>query len=243
MFHCFRCLTGAGSFVIFARKSPPAPDFLFNFIEIRCGRMSAIEAQGRPGGTTHMAWEWLIEQYGYLAVLAGTLVEGELVVVLGAIAAQLGYLDIIPVVLLSAIGVGVGDQLSFFLGRRGGRRILERRPGLAAAADKVFPLLQRHETLVILGYRFLYGMRLSATFIIGASPVSTRKFLLLSSLGILLWASVMATLGYVLGYTLTSLLTELTQYRGELAAIVIALVVMVSTAVWVQRRRVQARAS
>ena len=182
-----------------------------------------------------MSWEILIQQYGYLAILIGTFLEGELVIIAGALAAQLGYLEVIPVVCMAASGTAAGDLLAFVAGRRGGRAVLDRRPRWAARTESVLALLERHQVLVILGYRFLYGLRLTSAFVIGMSPVPTRTFLVLGFLGILVWASAVAAVGYGFGYAVRPLLGLLEGYQGEAATVAAALLVSVAVLVWWRR--------
>ncbi|MGW8187802.1 MAG: DedA family protein [Desulfobacterales bacterium] len=82
--------------------------------------------------------ESLIEKFGYLAVLLGTFLEGETILVLGGFAAHRGYLLLAGVILTAFCGSLMGDQLFFFLGRRNSRAFLDRRPLWKARADRVY---------------------------------------------------------------------------------------------------------
>ena len=62
----------------------------------------------------------LISQYGLIAVLAGSLLEGETVLLLAGYAAHRGYLDFTTVVAVAMLGAVIGDQAWFVLGRRQG---------------------------------------------------------------------------------------------------------------------------
>ena len=59
----------------------------------------------------------LIEDYGYLALLIGTFLEGETILVLAGFAAQRGHLEIEWVIVVAFIGSFSGDQLFFYIGR------------------------------------------------------------------------------------------------------------------------------
>ncbi len=67
---------------------------------------------------TAMTLEILIRNYGYWAVLVGTFLEGETILVLGGLSAHLGYLKLPWVIAAAFCGTLPGDQLYFFLGRR-----------------------------------------------------------------------------------------------------------------------------
>ena len=60
--------------------------------------------------------EW-IQQYGYVAVLLGTFVEGESIALLGGFLAHGELLDLRLVMVVSFIGSFCGDQTAFWLGR------------------------------------------------------------------------------------------------------------------------------
>lgn len=63
-----------------------------------------------------MTLDQLIDTYGYWAILVGTLLEGETILLLGGFAAYQGYLALPWVILAAFIGAFCGDQLFFFLG-------------------------------------------------------------------------------------------------------------------------------
>ncbi len=64
-----------------------------------------------------MTLESFIQTYGYLALLVGTFLEGETILVLAGFAAHLGYLNLPWVILVAFVGTLSGDQLFFYLGR------------------------------------------------------------------------------------------------------------------------------
>ena len=57
--------------------------------------------------------ESFIEHYGYLAILVGTFLEGETILILGGVAAQRGYLDL-HWVILAAFCVGLLGMYCFW---------------------------------------------------------------------------------------------------------------------------------
>ena len=68
----------------------------------------------------------LIEQYGYAALVIGSVAEGETITLLGGVAAHQGLLKFSLVVAAVALGGMIGDQLLYLVGRRFGGRILRR---------------------------------------------------------------------------------------------------------------------
>lgn len=51
--------------------------------------------------------------YGYIAVLLGTFLEGETILIMAGFAAQSGYLNLYWVIGVATIGSFLGDQLYF----------------------------------------------------------------------------------------------------------------------------------
>lgn len=58
-----------------------------------------------------MSLESLVTSYGYPAVLVGTFLEGETILVLAGFLAHRGYLDLPLVILTAFLGTFTGDQL------------------------------------------------------------------------------------------------------------------------------------
>ena len=73
--------------------------------------------------------EALLTHYGCPILVIGTLLEGETIMVLGGLAAHLGYLSFEGVLVCGVCGTVLGDQLYFFIGRR--QRIQNGSPQLA----------------------------------------------------------------------------------------------------------------
>lgn len=175
-----------------------------------------------------MSLEALIEHYGYLALVVGTLFEGETILVLGGFLAHRGYLELPWVILAALAGSLSGDQLLFFLGRRHSSYVLSRFPSLHARIETAVLRLRRYQTLLILAFRFLYGFRTVTPFVIGMSPVPTMKFAILNAVSAMLWASVIGTAGYLFGNALEALLGDIRRYEVEMMAGIL----VVGAAIW-----------
>ncbi|QPK65418.1 DedA family protein [Methylomonas sp. LL1] len=160
-----------------------------------------------------MDLEQLIIDYGYLALFIGTFLEGETILVIAGFLAHSGYLQLPWVISAAFLGTFAGDQTFFYLGRFKGIRFLEKRPLWHSKTDKVFDLLHRHQIKVVLGFRFLYGVRNVTPFVIGASRMHPVKFFILNFLGALIWAIAVGYLGYEFGDIAQSILGEIKQYE------------------------------
>ena len=177
----------------------------------------------------------LIQQYGYAAVFVGSVLEGETLLALAGVAAHRGYLSLHWVIAVAAVGAFLGDQLCFLIGRRFGHRMRVRWPRLELSMARADALLARRGGTLVVGLRFMYGLRLAGVLAIGMSRMPWLRFASLNLLGALLWAPLVAGAGYLLGNAVDRLLehVQLAEY-GLLAAAIIAGVI-----VWVihQRRK------
>lgn len=160
-----------------------------------------------------MSLEELITTYGYAAVGIGSFLEGETVLVLGGFAAHRGYLELPWVIVSAFLGSLFGDQLYYFIGRIKGKSILEKRPRWKAKSEKVFSLLHKHQILLILGFRFLYGLRTVTPFVIGASKITPTRFIIHNILGAAIWAVIVGGMGYLFGYTLEIFIDNVKKYE------------------------------
>ena len=189
-----------------------------------------------------MSLQSLVENYGYVAVFVGTFLEGETILVLAGFLSHRGYLVLEWVIASAFIGTYAGDQLFFYIGRWRGSGILAKRPHWELRSKRVFDLLNRHQILVILGFRFLYGLRTVTPFLIGMSGVHPMRFLVLNGLGALVWAIAIGALGYLLGQTVELFLEHVKRYE----LLILASIILFAGGYWVYRwvkeqRQIQAK--
>jgi LPXTG-motif cell wall-anchored protein len=176
----------------------------------------------------------LIETHGYWVLAIGCLLEGETILILAGFAAHRGYLNPFAVVAVAACAGFVGDQFYFWLGRRHGSGVVARWPSIARQQDRVHDLIQRYDAALIVGIRFAYGLRIAGPVLMGMSPLSGYRFALLNALGAILWAGVIAALGWVFGNAAEALLGEVRHVEGWL---LLGLALFGLAAWWVRRRR------
>lgn len=157
--------------------------------------------------------EDFIRNFGYAAVFIGTFFEGETVLVVGGFLAHRTYLELPWVIGAAFLGTLLGDQMYFYLGRYKGVELLERRPRWKRKSARVRMLLRRHQTLIVLGFRFIYGIRTITPFLVGASRVPPLRFLILNMIGAAVWAIAVGMAGYFLGQTVTLILADVERYE------------------------------
>jgi membrane protein DedA with SNARE-associated domain len=179
----------------------------------------------------------LIGNLGYLAIFVGTFLEGETILALGGVAAAYGYLSFPGVVAIAVLGAFLGDQACFFIGRRYGHRALARFPMLAAKAPRVQAILKRWDAPAVIVLRFLYGLRIAGPIVIGTCGISPWRLALFNFIGTLIWAPLVAGIGYLAGQTLEVWIGRLKHVQiAVLMAMVLAAMILWLVILWRRNR-------
>jgi membrane protein DedA with SNARE-associated domain len=160
-----------------------------------------------------------LAEYGYLAIVIFAFLEGETAMLLAGYAAQQDIFDVRLVLVLCFVGAFAGDQLWFYLARRHGGQWLARRPDLVAKATNAKRLLERHATLFILSFRFIYGLRNLGAVAVALSDVRTRRFIVLNAIAALVWSVLVVGAGYIFGEAAAAMLDHLASLEKQLMAV------------------------
>lgn len=161
--------------------------------------------------------ECLVREYGYFALLIGTFLEGETVLIIGGLLAKLGLLKLSTVMLVAFIGSFSGDQLSFYIGYFKGQEMLNRYRKWERRVDRIHKAIDRYRTMVMLGFRFVYGMRIMTPFVLGLDKkVNLIRFSILNAVGAVIWSVTIAAGGYIFGYALESFVKDVKRYEIQI---------------------------
>lgn len=155
----------------------------------------------------------IIEQGGYLLLLLisileglpiiGPLVPGHTVVIFSGFLAKIGVLDLSVIISIVIFGATLGDSIGYFLGRKYGLSLFNRLGKLffirEEYIEKVKILVQNNMGKSIIIGRFNPLTRPLTPFIVGASGISLKKFILFDIVGVCIWAIGSISLGYIFG--------------------------------------------
>lgn len=130
-----------------------------------------------------------LNHFGYLAVVGLVLIEdfgvpvpGETVLILAAVYAGDGRLNVVLVALLGFLGAVLGDNVGFAIGHLGGRPLVERYGRYILLThervDRASGFFNRHGGWIIIVARFIEGLRQANGIIAGISGIHWTKFLL-----------------------------------------------------------------
>jgi len=154
----------------------------------------------------------LFANYGYAVVFIGMFLEnaglpvpGETMLLAGAALSRYGSLKLSLVILAAIAGATLGDNLGFFIGRRGGRALVERYGALfgmtSARLSQFDRFFDTHGAKTVFVARFVTGLRVFGAILAGASRLSWSRFLFFNALGAIVWAVTFGAVGYALGYS------------------------------------------
>ncbi len=180
-----------------------------------------------------MSFETIIERFGYWAILIGTALEGETILIVAGYLAHRGYLRLPYVICAAMLGTFIGDQTFFQVGHRFGEAFLARHPNWQARAAHVRRVFNRHRIALVMGFRFMYGIRTVSPFVIGMSGYSRKWFLVLNAASAAIWAIVIGGAGYVFGRVLESIFNQ----AKKVELLVIFCIVAMGIAMWLWHLR------
>ena len=150
----------------------------------------------------------------YLIAFVWTFLEGETVILFAGFAAAQGLLNPFALLVAAWLGSFAGDQSYFWIGRHFGLRVLKRIPAWGYGVEAALAWLERYNTLFILSFRFIYGVRNLSSFAMGMSAVNWKRFLWLNLTAAGLWAASFIGAGYFLGHAFRAVLGDIVRSFG-----------------------------
>jgi len=180
--------------------------------------------------------------YLVVAVVIGTEslgipVPGEIALVSAAVLASTGAVSVGWVAVAASTGAIVGDSIGYAIGRRGGRRVLERLgrrfprhlgPPQLAHAERIFA---RWGVWAVFFGRSVALLRILAGPLAGSLKVPYPRFLLANATGGILWASGTAYLIWGLGRAAERWLSDFSWL-----ALLVAVVLGIATTLYLRHR-------
>jgi membrane protein DedA with SNARE-associated domain len=183
----------------------------------------------------------LLASYGYLAVAVVVMAEGagipfpgETLLLVAAAYAGAGNLDLRGVILAAALGAIVGDNLGYWIGRRGGAPLLARYGSILHLGPHHFERAERffarHGAKTVFFARFVAVLRTVCSLLAGVNRMPYRRFVAFNAAGGTLWAVTIGLLGAAFGSQWPRL--EHWVGRAGLLVALILLLVVLAIAAW-----------
>lgn len=176
---------------------------------------------------------------------SGIPVPGETALVAAAVLASQGVMVIWQVLVIATLGAIIGDNIGYWIGRKGGRAVIQRWGFTRATAKRLLPpserFFQRHGPKTVFLARFVAGLRVTAAWMAGISHMPWGTFLFWNALGGIVWAFGYGLLAFYFGKALVDAISHYGLYAGALV-LVAAVAVIVGFQYW-KRRRLRAEGS
>jgi membrane protein DedA with SNARE-associated domain len=151
-----------------------------------------------------------IEDYGLVFLFgivclesAGLWLPGETALIAAGVYASKGHLSITGVIAVAAVGAIIGDNIGYWLGREGGRRLLYRYALLQRFAERVLPpaerFFERHGGKAVFLARFFGGVRVTGAWMAGITRMTWWRFLFWNAAGGIVWATAVGLIAFYAG--------------------------------------------
>ncbi|MDR1946111.1 MAG: DedA family protein [Desulfovibrio sp.] len=170
----------------------------------------------------------LLGEWGYLIIVVWTFLEGETIVILAGMTAKSVGLEPHFIALSAFCGSFASDQVMFSLGKHKGVYVLAKFPRIAKNMDKAARLFRKYDTAMILGFRFIYGVRNITPIMLGISGVTHKKFFLLNAVGAGAWALTFTYGGHYAGQAFMGLMDRV----GHGILYILLAVLVVALIIW-----------
>jgi membrane protein DedA with SNARE-associated domain len=143
---------------------------------------------------------------------AGLPIPGETTLVAAGVLASQGKMNIAVVIVAAAAGAIIGDNVGYWIGRTGGRGLLERWGPVKRFSERVLPpaerFFERHGPKTVFFARFIAGLRVTGAWMAGISRMDWGKFLMWNALGGIVWATAVGLIAYYFGRAVANAIAQ-----------------------------------
>jgi membrane protein DedA with SNARE-associated domain len=166
----------------------------------------------------------ILDRWGYLAIAGvigvesfGVPAPGQTIMVAAAVYAGAGRMNIVAVAAISFVAAVLGDNVGYWIGVRGGRKVVDRygkylfiTPERLDRAERFFA---RRGNRIVVAARFIDGLRQLNGVIAGITAMPWRTFLIYNAIGAALWVGWWTTVSYLLGNHLVEIIEHVHRYQ------------------------------
>ena len=171
---------------------------------------------------------------------AGVPLPGETALIAAAVLArpEHGTYSLVWVIVVAATAAIVGDNVGYWLGRVGGRKLIDRFGFVRRYADRALPpaerFFKRHGGKTIFFARFIAVLRVTAAWLAGLSRMHWWQFFAWNAAGGIVWAAGVSLLAYWAGKAVADTVSKYGLY-GAVGLIVLGVIVLGGLHVWRKR--------
>ncbi len=184
-----------------------------------------------------------VDDYGYIVLFFGVMAEnaslpvpGETILIIASFYSHHGHLSLSYVILLATLGCILGDNISFYVGRKLGRHFITQYGKYLLITQNrlafVEHFFEKHGDKTIFIQRWITGVRVIGALVAGTTQMPWPRFVLFNCLGAITWVTTISLIAYVFAVNLPLLL----KIFGRSGWVLLGLVVAVGLYFYLKRR-------
>jgi len=166
---------------------------------------------------------------------AGVPLPGETALATAAILAERGHYSLVAVIAVAAAAAIIGDNVGYWIGRKGGRGLLRRTPIVRDYFEHALPpaerFFRRHGAKTVFLGRFIAILRVTAAWLAGIAHMRWWRFLLWNAAGGIVWAALVSVVAYKFGDAAAKAISRY-GLVGAIVVVVVAILGFVVVKVW-----------
>ena len=177
-----------------------------------------------------------VNEYGYFSIFFGVMLEnlgipipGETILIIGGALAGTQLLEFHWVILCTIAGAILGDNFGYWIGLKGGRKLLVKYGHYILIREKQLQKAEEYFAkfgdVTIFFARFITGIRVFGAILAGASKMHWKRFFIFNAAGATAWAFTFGTLGYYFAKSIHLLGHYI--IKAEIAIIIILILAIV----------------
>ena len=143
-----------------------------------------------PGADIEDKFIHLLKTYGYIILFIWSIAEGETGLIMAGILSYTGDMNLFLAIFIAGLGVFVGDQIYFYIGRFNKSYVHKKFKGQRRKFAFAHLLLQKHGWPIIFAQRYMYGMRTIIPISIGLTRYDAKMFAIINLISAWIWAAV-----------------------------------------------------
>ncbi|MFA5828901.1 MAG: DedA family protein [Candidatus Gracilibacteria bacterium] len=167
----------------------------------------------------------LIQNYGYVIIGAIIFLEcigipfpGESSLILGGVAASLGHLNLVGVIIVSMVAAVTGDNLGYLVGKKFGRKIIKKFEHFPLFhykhIERAEKFYKKHGNKTVFIGRFIAIIRTYAAVFAGIFDMHYPTFFFYNLTGGIVWAITFGVFGYALGNNIPLLMSIVKDFNA-----------------------------
>lgn len=188
-------------------------------------------------------FDW-IQSLGYFGIMLGLMIEvipSEIVLAFGGFLVSSGHINYIGAVIFGTIGGVIAQLFIYWIGRYGGRPVLEKYGKYIFIHKKHIDYAEewfnKYGTGVIFTARFIPVARHAISIPAGISRMNLGRFTLLTTLAVIPWSALFVYLGYLLGDQWEHIDEKAAPYITPILLIALALLIVYFLIKWINNKR------